>query len=464
MQLPDSFKDSMKELLGAEYESFIGSYDDTGVSSIRVNTSKVSLDEFERTAPFPISKIPFAPNGYYINDTDAWSKHPYYYAGLYYIQEASAMLPAATLPIGPGDRVLDLCAAPGGKSTQLCLSDAAILISNDISRSRTIPLVANLERFGRNNWCVTCESPEKLSACYPETFDKILVDAPCSGEGMFRKDKKLIASYIEKGPAHYSTIQSEILENAYKMLSPGGMILYSTCTFSDIEDEKIILAFLDGHPDMSICDIEKDHGLCGPYEKYRDEERIRGCVHALPHRFKGEGHFMAMMKKVGSKKTVEKTQPDTDTFDRISRTAGELIRFLSDRILGDMKNRRFLFGSDGYIYMLPDGFGRLFDRSIRYSRTGTCIGSVSARGKFIPHTAFAMTLEPEDFKNTLCLHADDALVLKYLKGETIVLDNRINCGIEKGIVLICVDGYPLGFAANDGGRLKNLYEKGWIYR
>ena len=463
MQIPEYFKESMKELLGGEYDSFIRSYVDTGVSSIRVNTSKITPCDFESIAPFPITKIPFVSNGYYINDTDAWSKHPYYYAGLYYIQEASAMLPAQTLPIEPKDKVLDLCAAPGGKSTQLILSDADIVISNDISRSRTIPLVANLEKFGRNNWFVTCESPEKLAECYPETFDKILVDAPCSGEGMFRKDKKLIASYIEKGPEYYSPIQSEILKSAYKMLAAGGMILYSTCTFSDIEDEKVILAFLDDHPDMSVCDIQKDHGLCGPYEKYGDEERIKGCVHALPHRFKGEGHFMALMKKAGIRQEARKVQPQTDTYDKVSDTAGELIRFLSDDAIKDMKNRRFLYGRDGFIYMLPEGSEGLFDRSIRYSRTGTCIGSVSARGKFIPHTAFAMTLAPEEYNNTLCLPADDPIVLKYLKGETIVIDNDKYPGIEKGIVLICVDRFPLGFAKNDGTRLKNLYEKGWIY-
>ena len=462
MELPGRFLQSMNELLGAEYDSFLQTYDQSAVSSLRVNTSKITVSEFEKTAPFPISKIPFVPNGYYINDTDAWSKHPYYYAGLYYIQEASAMLPAVTLPVEAGDIVLDLCAAPGGKSTQLCLFDADILISNDISRSRTIPLVANLERFGRNNWCVTCESPEKLAAIYPETFDKILVDAPCSGEGMFRKDNKLIASYSEKGPDYYSPIQSEILGQAYKMLNAGGMILYSTCTFSDIEDEQVINDFLMRHPDMSICTIRQEYGLTGPYDKYNGT-LLNGCVHALPHRFKGEGHFMALMQKSGNKKEGVTIAADTNTYEEVCKKAGQLTMHFSDELVRKLESRNFLCSRDGYIYMLPDGFGSLFDKNIRYSRTGTCIGTVSQHGKFIPHTAFALYLDPEEYDNKLILDADDPNVIKYLKGETIVADGY---GVlpEKGFVLICVGRFPLGFASYDGKRLKNLYEKGWIYK
>ncbi len=462
MELPGGFLQSMNELLGGEYDSFLQTYDKPAVSSLRVNTSKITVSEFEKKAPFPISKIPFVPNGYYINDTDAWSKHPYYYAGLYYIQEASAMLPAVNLPVMAGDAVLDLCAAPGGKSTQLCLLDADILISNDISRSRTIPLVANLERFGQNNWCVTCESPEKLAEIYPETFDKILVDAPCSGEGMFRKDNKLISSYNEKGPAYYRPIQSEILEQAYKMLSFGGMMLYSTCTFSDIEDEQVINDFLLCHTDMSMCEIKQEYGLTGPYAKYCNTP-LKGCVHALPHRFKGEGHFMALMQKSGCKKESAAILHDTDTYDDVCKMCGELTRHFSSKLLSKLEKKSFLCSRDGYIYMLPDGFQRLFDKNIRYSRTGTCIGSISQRGKFIPHTAFALYLDPDDYDNKLCLDVNDPLVVKYLKGETIVATGGMSIP-EKGIVLVCAGNYPLGFASYDGSKLKNLYEKGWIYR
>ena len=225
MRLPERFVESIKTLLGSDAEKLLACFEQKARSCIRVNTSKISLEQFEKKAPYSIDKIPFAPNGYYINDTDAWSKHPYYYAGLYYIQEPSAMIPANILPVNKGDIVLDLCAAPGGKSTQILLGNPGILISNDISYSRTIPLVKNLEHWG-GNYTVTCMDPARLADLYPETFDSIIVDAPCSGEGMFRKDSSLISSYEDRGPEYYRPIQESILESAYNMLASDGKIVY----------------------------------------------------------------------------------------------------------------------------------------------------------------------------------------------------------------------------------------------
>ena len=250
MILPGSFTSSMKDLLGAEYDDFIASFDEKPLSALRVNTSKVTVSQFEKIAPYPIQKIPFISDGYYINDTDAWSKHPYYFAGLYYLQEPSAMLPADIFPAKPGDVILDLCAAPGGKATKLATKDIGLLVANDISYSRTLPLVKNLEHFGTGNYLVTASSPENLYDMYGCSFDGILVDAPCSGEGMFRKDRSLIAAYEKKGSTEYPDVQKQILENAYKMLKAGGHILYSTCTYSDKENEQVILSFLKAHQDM----------------------------------------------------------------------------------------------------------------------------------------------------------------------------------------------------------------------
>ena len=464
MELPESFKQTMKSLLGDDYARFMQTYNEKSVSSIRVNTSKISVREFEKIAPYPVKAIPFVSNGYYINDTDAWSKHPYYYAGLYYIQEASALLPASRLPVNPGDIVLDLCAAPGGKSTQLSVSDAAVLISNDISRSRTIPLVKNLALFGRKNYCVTCEDPKKLAAIHKETFDKILVDAPCSGEGMFRKDKGLIESYFSKGPEYYSVLQKEILEYAYTMTVPGGMIMYSTCTFSDTEDEQVILSFITAHPDVKVCDIKKESGLCGPYDRYKKNPDLNGCVHAFPHALKGEGHFMALLKKSGRRKEADHVVAPTDDFDHIKALLGDIVHFFSEGFIKELEEKRYLKSNDGSIYMLPDGFDSLYNKSIRYARTGIHIGQISKNGRFIPNTALALVLKPDDFQNKLMLTADDTDVAKYLKGETLVPYGKEYNALIKGVVLVCADGFPLGFASYDGTKLKNLYEKGWIYR
>ena len=464
MQLPDSFTQSMRQLLGRDYDAFIGSYDKPPVCSLRINTSKISTEEFEGKAPFYINKIPFIPNGYYINDTDAWTKHPYYYAGLYYIQEASAMLPANTLPVSKDDAVLDLCAAPGGKSTQLACYDPKILISNDISFSRTIPLVKNLELFGAGNTAVTCESPEKLSTVYPEKFDKILVDAPCSGEGMFRKDKGLIGSYGKKGPSDYAPLQRQILESAYNMLKRGGIMLYSTCTFSDIEDEKIILSLLEDHNDLEVLEISKQYGLSGPYDKYAGFDNIKGCVHALPHRFSGEGHFMALIKKKGESLRQDH---DGDTIkNKFSSIPKELMSFIS-LFSDDSKHRfsegKYLTADDGMIYYISDGLAGIYDRSIRYARTGICMGRINKAGVFTPHTALALRLSMNDFGNFVSFDSNSNDVIRYLKGETLTADLCRNIP-DKGTVLVCVDSYPLGFAKYDGNRLKNMYEKGWIYQ
>ncbi|MBO4267221.1 MAG: SAM-dependent methyltransferase [Lachnospiraceae bacterium] len=464
MGLPDRFKDSMKDLLGSEYDDFIRSYDNKSISAIRINTSKITPEAFEKKAPFRIEKIPYISNGYYINDTDAWSKHPYYYAGLYYIQEASAMLPAELLPTDPEDIVLDLCAAPGGKSTQLSISGIRMLISNDISFSRTIPLVKNLDMFGMSDHCVMCEDPKRLSVIYPETFDKILVDAPCSGEGMFRKDPGLILSYDKRGPEYYSPIQESLLDSAYKMLRPGGMVLYSTCTFSDIEDEQVILSFLSSHNDMSACHIDKDHGLCGPYAKYSEEDSLKNCVHAFPHRFRGEGHFVALMKKETGQCPEQESLDDNKVFSSFPHQADDIRRFFSAGLSERMEEREFICSKDGMIYMLPEGFESIYRRNIRYVRTGTCMGSLNRAGKFTPHTAFALTLDPDDYTNTIDLGINDPMVIKYLKGETVIPEADGEWDIKKGFVLVCADHYPLGFAYYDGTKLKNLYEKGWIYR
>ncbi len=462
MNLPKIFTDSMRQLLGDEYDRFIATFDEGSKSGIRINTSKISVADFEQKAPFAIEKIPFIDNGYYINDTDAWSKHPYYYAGLYYIQEPSAMLPAVTIPLDENCVVLDLCAAPGGKSTGISTRPYRALVSNDISFSRTIPLVKNLELFGTGNFLVTCEDPNKLADHYAGCFDRILVDAPCSGEGMFRKDPSLIRSYEKKGPDSYKDVQLQILESAYTLLAGGGYILYSTCTYSDVEDEQVVLSFLESHDDLHVCDIAKENGLTGPYDIYLNDERIRGCVHALPQRFRGEGHFMALIKKDGKKGT-----PKREVYARLGdckdlpASVTEFAKGFENGFLDSFKNSQFLISSDGHILMINDELLGLYEPDIRYARTGTCVGTVNKHGRFTPHTALALYLKAQDYKYRITFDPEDPMVIKYLKGETLVIDSDIK---PESHVLVCVEDHPLGFALYDGTRFKNLYEKGWIYR
>ena len=239
MNLPEKYTAAMKEMLGDDYEAYINSFNDKRLYGLRVNNLKISTGDFLKICPFELKQIPWIENGFYYNEEDKPAKHPYYYAGLYYIQEPSAMTPANVLPVNEGDIVFDMCAAPGGKSTELAskLNNTGLLITNDISNSRTKALLKNVEVSGISGLCVLNEDPARISDKFNGFFDKVLIDAPCSGEGMFRKDNKLIKSWEKNGPEFYSAIQRSIIIHGADMLKPGGMMLYSTCTFSHMEDE-----------------------------------------------------------------------------------------------------------------------------------------------------------------------------------------------------------------------------------
>ena len=252
--LPSSFLNKMKEMLGPEYEDFLNSYNQENHSGLRCNTLKINSEQFEKAAPYSISRVKWIENGFYQEKDDLWSKHPYYYAGLYYIQEPSAMTPASLLPVCPGDRVLDLCAAPGGKTTELGarLKGDGVLICNDISNSRAKALLKNVEVFGIRNAVVVSESPDKLASRFEGWFDKILVDAPCSGEGMFRKSHQIVKNWEQYGVEYYADLQRQIMPQAVKMLRPGGYMIFSTCTFSKEEDEGTLKFILENFPEMEL--------------------------------------------------------------------------------------------------------------------------------------------------------------------------------------------------------------------
>lgn len=474
-QLPEEYLQHMKSLLGEEeYLNYIKSFDNGRYQGLRANGIKLSPEELEELVPWNLEKIPWIPNGFYYDENVKPAKDPYYYAGLYYLQEPSAMTPASTLPINPGDRVLDLCAAPGGKSTELGakLKGKGILISNDISSSRAKALLKNLELAGVPNFCVTSESPERLSQCFPEFFDKILVDAPCSGEGMFRKERDMIKEWMERGPGHYAKVQKRIMEEAVRMLKPGGYLMYSTCTFSMDEDEGIVKYIMEEFPDMELLSLPKFEGASSGIG-------LTGCLRLFPHKLKGEGHFIALMYKhlplprirLLEEYYAGKKKEEADCEEHIESRTGsakkqlsQVEEFLShcNPVSGEKKDEIWepsrLAEKNGMVYYLPADFLR--NTGLRFLRTGLLVGEIK-KERFEPSQAFAMTLRGGQFDNELSLSREDDRVIRYLKGETLSLTHKEGEALYPGWCLVCVDRFPLGWAKWTGSSLKNKYYPGW---
>ena len=432
--LPDKYLNAMKSLLKDEYDDYLACFDNPQIHSLRVNTSKISVDRFKEIFPYNLEQVPWCKDGFYFDDLSI-SKHPYYYAGLYYLQEASAMLPAEVLPIEEGDIVLDACAAPGGKSLKLLdkLNNTGLLVSNDISISRANALLRNIERAGFSNYYVIAKDIIELEEHFPKYFDKILLDAPCSGEGMFRKDKALIESWKERDSEYFSPIQKRLIQACINMLKDGGKLVYSTCTFDVREDEEIIQYALDNNSNIKLLPIEK-------YDGFKDANDGYG-VKLFPHRIKGEGHYVCLLQKNGnSHKRESRVMAKTD------------ISFINEL------NKRFYDGIfekiNDYIYFLKP----INTKGIRVLRSGLLLGKETKYG-FEPSQQLAMNLKINEYNNVLNLKSSDNLVEKYLKGETIETNSNLN-----GMVLVCVDECPLGFAKAKNGVLKNKIDKGWIKR
>ncbi|MCQ2501943.1 MAG: RsmB/NOP family class I SAM-dependent RNA methyltransferase, partial [Lachnospiraceae bacterium] len=254
MTLPESYIQNMKELLGEDFDAYMESFSEIPAHGLRVNTGKLSTEDFINLTKLELTQVPWIKNGFYYEDAAAPARHPHYYAGLYYLQEPSAMTPANRLDVQPGHKVLDLCAAPGGKATELGsrLKGEGMLLANDISMSRARALLKNLELAGIPNLLVSAEDPIHLAPAYPEYFDRILIDAPCSGEGMFRREHSMIEYWKEAGPDNYVPVQRSILESGIRMLKKGGKLLYSTCTFALKEDEENIRWILEQYPEMHL--------------------------------------------------------------------------------------------------------------------------------------------------------------------------------------------------------------------
>ena len=370
INLPEQYLENMKELLQDEYNNYLESFNNDRVYGLRINTNKISVKDFLKINPFDLSPIPWTDDGFYFNENDKPTKHPYYYAGLYYIQEPSAMLPAQVLPVDENDVVLDACAAPGGKSGKLAnkLNNTGLLISNDISVSRAQVLLKTLESQGFENYYVMAEDINNLKM--DNCFDKILIDAPCSGEGMFRKEPDLIKSWLTRGNDYYSSLQKQIITKALSLLKPGGIMVYSTCTFSKKEDEDIIEYALSICPELRVLPIKNYDGFVSGLT-----EETKNCVRLYPHRINGEGHFVALLQKGNNK----------EEDDNANITKIEKYDFLNN-IKKDYTKGHFVNRQEK-IYFEPDISINL--KGLRILRSGLYLGDYK-HDKFEPSQALDM--------------------------------------------------------------------------
>ena len=435
--LPAAFLERMKRLLGDEYDAFLASYDRPRNTGLRVNPRKDAVK-----LPFCEVRVPWEPNGYYLLPDVRPGLHPYHDAGLYYLQEPSAMAPARLLDAQPGEIVLDLCAAPGGKTTQLAaaMDGQGLLVCNEIHPKRARILSSNIERLGVTNALVLNEHPAKLAERFPHFFDRILVDAPCSGEGMFRKEDAAVADWSEETVAMCADRQSEILNSAVEMLRPGGRLVYSTCTFAPEENEGVISRFLHSHSDFFAEEIDAPWFERG-HPAWIDDpaDGIERTFRLWPHKLRGEGHFAAVLRRRGEEARMVGALQKTETLPFCVRD------FIAENKL-HLDGAAVSFGET--VYLAPEGLPDL--RGLRVLRAGLELGEVR-KGRFVPAHALALALK--DFPAKADFPADSPQIDAFLHGQTLFAPLN-------GWVPVCADGHPLGWAKGAGGVLKNHYPKG----
>jgi NOL1/NOP2/sun family putative RNA methylase len=453
MNIPIEFLDRMRDLLGeSEYKEFLDSFNKPRLYGLRINTLKISVEEFLKISPFKLEPIPWTKDGFYYQEGQSPGKHPYYHAGLYYIQEPSAMLPGVVLDARPGENILDLCAAPGGKAVQIAagMKGQGLLVVNDINCDRVKGLVKNIELYGVKNALVTNETPSKLSENFRNYFDKILIDAPCSGEGMLRKDEE-----AAKGMKNFTTgkctiMQWEILRNVDSMLKEGGSLIYSTCTFSPDEDEKMISHFLEEYSNYELVEITKSAGIENGRPEWSDgNKELLKTARLWPHKLNGEGHFVALLRKKTNCGTPNSALNKKD--NNLASTELEAFRSFETENL-NIKTQGYFYIKGSNIYNLPVPYPDL--NGIKVAKFGWYLGDF-IHGKFEPSHSIIISLNIEDIKNVFNLSIDGNMVNSFLKGETLMFEG------EKGFVGICVNGFTLGWAKQTGSFVKNMYPKGW---
>lgn len=452
--LPKEFQIRMEKMLGEEYPAFLESYEKEKYQALRVNPLKVNEEEFVCRAPFTLKAVPWAEHGYYYGKEDQPGKHPYHEAGVYYIQEPSAMAPAEYLGVRPGERVLDLCAAPGGKSTQIgaSLKGEGIFIANEIHPTRAKILSENIERMGIQNALVTNETPESLAEYFIEYFDRILVDAPCSGEGMFRKNEDAGAEWSPENVVLCAKRQAGILDCAASMLRPGGRIVYSTCTFAPDENEGSVSRFLERHPEFFIVKVEKRNGMSGGVPEWTKNpaKGIEDTIRLWPHKLEGEGHYLAVLEKSKEAESGYRGYCKNGEQEGLKeKDCKEYLEFSEQFLKKKLTGTLLKFGDQ--IYLAPEGTPTL--KGLKVLRPVLHLGTAK-KNRFEPSHALALALNPADVKYSVDLSSDGSEIRSYLNGQTL---NREG---EKGWYLITVDGYSTGWGKMAGGIIKNHYPKG----
>lgn len=447
--LPEIYLNSLKSLLNdEEYILILNEYKNEYHSGMRINTLKIEKDEFLSKYNFSGNNIEWCSNGFYFDNNSRISKTPMYNAGLFYIQEPSAMFPVEALDVKPNMRVLDLCAAPGGKSVQIAtkLKNTGVLISNDISLKRTKAILKNFEQHGIQNAIITNSTPDELSSKFTNYFDRILVDAPCSGEGMFRKDKSLIKSY-EKCLHEVVDTQKEILYYAQKMLKKDGILVYSTCTFNKSENENIIIDFLSKNRNFIPIDFFKNKKI---YDGFVIDDYLKS-IRLFPHKVRGEGHFISVLKKTDDSSHLEN---DYNFFkkDNIDKSKIDILKKYLE------ENTNIVLDYSKIKINLNSAYMEIIDsellKPIRIIRNGLYLGDFE-RGTFKPSSAFIMAFNKDNFKFTISYNNDDEDLYRYLKCET------IHTNKADGTYVVCLDKFPLGLLKVKNNVGKNLYNQNW---
>ena len=425
--LPVAFLTRMESQLGEEFPQYLESLERPRAVALRFNPLKGPAPELE----FVKEPVPWEPMGHYYDPQSRPGLHPYHEAGVYYLQEASAMAPVMLLDPQPGERICDLCAAPGGKSTQIAgrLMGEGFLLCNEYSPKRAKILSRNIERLGVANALVTNETPDALASRLPEYFHRVLIDAPCSGEGMFRKEEAAVTDWSQETVEMCARRQQEILSAGAKLLCPGGRLVYSTCTFAPEENEQVIAAFLADHPDFYPETVEAPWFAPGENGSHR----------LWPHKLLGEGHFAAVLRRRG-----QEPVPDAPgNADNLPKQWQEFARELDITL---PQGKPVQFGQS--LYWAPTDTPDL--RGLKVLRPGLELGTVK-KDRFEPAHALALWLRDCAVSFSVAAHSPEAE--KYLHGDVIACD-------RKGWCLVKVDGYAIGWGKGDKTVLKNHYPKG----
>ena len=425
--LPEEFLTRMKKQLGGEYDAFLESLERPRAVALRFNPLKGQQPQL----PFVAAPVPWEPRGFYYDPDSRPGLHVYHEAGVYYLQEASAMAPVALLDPRPGEKVCDLCAAPGGKTTQIAgrMGGEGFLLCNEINPKRAKILSRNIERMAVSNALVTNEHPERLAQKYPGFFDRVLVDAPCSGEGMFRKEEAAVTDWSQETVEMCARRQAEILHSAARLVRPGGRLVYSTCTFAPEEDEQAVENFLAAHPEFVPEEVE------APWFEKGDNASFR----MWPHKLLGEGHFAAVFRK---------TEADAEDIPELKgeKLPKQWESFAKELGIRLPAGKAVTFGQN--LFWVPEEMPDI--ARMKVMRPGLELGTVK-KDRFEPAHALALWLK--DCENTESYGADSEEMKNYIHGEVVPSQ-------KKGWCLVCADGYSIGWGKGDGRVLKNHYPKG----